>query len=148
MVELMDQLGLADLVTSLDGLSVVGAVVILAETGDLGRFDHPRTWVKHAGLAPRANESGNFWRGRRGPRVGTGQGCARLWRAIWALLPNNAVFGARYTQLRTRANNPLTDEQARAELGAALLRQLFLVVTRRVGWDAAIGGQEVMPLAA
>lgn len=150
MVEVMEELGLAELVTSIDGLSVVGAAAILAETGDPDRFDSPRTWVKHAGLAPRANESGNF----RGQTKVSGRGRPALrsatWRAISGLLPNNAVFKARYEHLRHRSDNPLNDGRARAALGAALLRQLFVVVTTRVAWSAAIasGRKEVAPLAA
>ncbi len=150
MVEVMEQLGLCELVTTIDGLSVVGAAAILAETGDPSRFDSPRTWVKHAGLAPRANESGTF----RGQTKTSGRGRPALrsaaWRAIWGLLPHNAVFQARYQHLRHRSDNPLNDGQARAALGAALLRQLFVVVTSRVAWDAdvAAGRREVAPRAA
>jgi transposase len=149
MVEVMDELALSELVTSIDGLSVVGAAAILAETGDPVRFDSARTWVKHAGLAPRANESGTFF----GQTKTSGRGRPRLrtatWRAIWPIIHHNAVFKARALHLRTRADNPLKDGQVRAALGAALLRQLYVVVTRRVAWDPAIAsGQEVMPLAA
>ncbi|MDA8297554.1 MAG: IS110 family transposase [Actinomycetota bacterium] len=150
MVEVMEELGLAELVRSIDGLSVVGAAAILAETGDPNRFDSPRTWVKHAGLAPRANESGNF----RGQTKTSGRGRPALrtaaWRAIWGLLPHNAIFPARYEHLRHRADNPLNDRKARAALGAALLRQLFVVVTTRVAWsaDVASGRKEEAPLAA
>jgi transposase len=54
-----DELGLSRL-GDIPGLTAVGAAAILAETGDPHHYDSPRTWVKHAGLAPRANESGNF----------------------------------------------------------------------------------------
>ena len=57
---MLDALELTELVTTIDGLSAVGAAAILAETGDPARFDCARTWVKHAGLCPRANESGTF----------------------------------------------------------------------------------------
>ena len=65
--------------------------------------------------------------------------------AIWGLLPHNPVYAARYEHLTTRPRNQLTDAQARGALGAALLRQLFVVVTRRVPWDPAIaaGHKEV-----
>jgi transposase len=68
---------------------------------------------------------------------------------VWGALPHNAVYTARYTHLRTRADNPLRDGQARAAIAAALLRQLFVVVTRRVAWDPTIAaGKEVTHLAA
>ena len=49
----LDELQLTSLVTSITGLSAVGAAAILAETGNLRRFATGRALVKHAGLAPR-----------------------------------------------------------------------------------------------
>jgi transposase len=63
MVAVLNGLGLTALVTSIPGLSAVGAAVILAETGDLGRFASARSVVKHAGLNPAENTSATF-RGR------------------------------------------------------------------------------------
>ena len=60
MVAVLGQLGLTDLVCSIDGLSAVGAAAILAETGDLRRFTSARAVVKLAGLAPRERLSGTF----------------------------------------------------------------------------------------
>jgi transposase len=138
MVAVLEQLHLRHLVETIPGLSAVGAAQILAETGDPARFDCARTWVKHAGICPRANESGKYKgqtkaskRGRPGLRTAA-------WRAIWAALPNNAVWAARHQHLTTRADNPLKDGQARAALAASLLRQLYVVVTARVAWDPAI----------
>lgn len=148
MVEVLDALELTELVKSIAGLSAVGAAAILAEAGDPARFDSARTWVKHAGLCPRANESGTFagqtkvsGRGRPGLRTAA-------WRAIWGALHHNTVYAARYTHLRTRTDNPLRDGQARAAIAAALLRQLFVVVTRRVAWNPAIAAGEEAPIAA
>jgi transposase len=60
MVSVLDELELTELVTSIEGLSPVGAAAILAETGDLTRFTSARAVVKHAGLAPRERKSGTF----------------------------------------------------------------------------------------
>lgn len=138
MLTVLDQLGLTELVTTITGLSDLGAAAILAETGDPARYDCARTWVKHAGLCPRANESGNF----AGQTHVSGRGRPALrtaaWRAVWGALPHNPVWAARYTHLRNRTDNPLKDGPARTAIAAALLRQLFIVVTRRVAWDPAI----------
>lgn len=149
MLEVLDALDLTELVATITGLSAVGAAAILAEAGDPARFDDPRTWVKHAGLCPRANESGTF----AGQTKVSGRGRPALrtaaWRAVWGALRHNPVYAARFEHLRTRTDNPLKDGQARAAIAAALLRQLFVVVTRRVAWDPAIAaGTEVTPLAA
>jgi transposase len=145
MVAVLDALHLTHLVATIPGLSAVSAAAILAETGDPARYDSPRTWVKHAGLAPRANESGTF----RGQTRTSGRGRPGLrtaaWRAIWGALPHNPVWSARRGALTSRGSNQLHDGQARAAAAAALLRQLFVVITKRVAWDPAIAAGTTAP---
>lgn len=148
MVEVLDDLELTALLTTITGLSAVGAAAILAETGDPARYDSPRALVKHAGLCPRENTSGTFAgrsrisrRGRPGLRLAA-------WRASWGALQHNPVMSARYRHLTTRDHNPLSDGQARAAIAAALLRWIHAVATGRVAWDPTRAGAEVMPAAA
>jgi transposase len=148
MVEVLDALELTVLVTSIPGVSAVGAAAILAETGDPDRFDSPRALVKHAGLCPRDNASGTFSGRSRISRRGRPRLRLAAWRAVWGALAHNPVMAARYRYLTTRQDNPLTDGQARATIAAALLRWLHVITTRRVSWDATRAGTEVMPLAA
>jgi hypothetical protein len=61
---------------------------------------------------------------------------------VWGDVHHNTVYAQRYTHPRTRTENPLNDGQARAAIAAALLRQLFVVVTRRVAWNPAIAAGE------
>jgi transposase len=95
MTAVLDELGLTSLVTSITGISAVGAAAILAETGDPRRFATARALVKHAGLAPRENLSGAF----TGRTRLTGQGRPGLrlaaWRAVWAARRANPVYRAR-----------------------------------------------------
>jgi transposase len=51
MCAVMDELGLADLVTTIAGLTVIGAAAILAETGDPARFATPRALSSTPGCA-------------------------------------------------------------------------------------------------
>ncbi len=144
MVAILDELGLTQLVTSIPGISAVGAAAILAETGDPTRFDSPRALVKHAGLCPRENTSGTYTghsriSGRGRPRLRTA-----AWRAVWGALHTNPVMVARYRYLTTRKANPLNDGQARAAIAAALLRWIHVIVTQRVTWDAARAGAGVL----
>jgi hypothetical protein len=112
MVSVLDELHLTCLVTTIPGLSAIGAAAILAETGDPARYDSPRTWVKHAGLAPRANESGTY----RGQTKTSGRGRPGLrtaaWRALWGALRNNPAWSARHAYLTTRDRTRLNDGQA------------------------------------
>src|SRR5664279_4226728 len=80
----LDELQLTGLVTSITGLSPVGAAAILAETGDPRRFATARALVKHAGLAPREKLSGTFvgrtkltGQGRPRPAQAAARGLAR-----------------------------------------------------------------------
>lgn len=138
MVGVLDELALTELVTSIPGLSAVGAAAILAESGDLARFDSGRALVKHAGLCPRENSSGTF----AGKTTISGRGRPLLrvaaWRAVWGALPHNPVLADRHKHLTGRADNPLTDAQARIAVAGSLLRQLFVVVTTATAWNADI----------
>jgi transposase len=149
MVTVLDDLGLTGLATTIAGLTPVGAAAILAETGDPARFATPRSLVKHAGLCPRDNASGEF----QGKTSISGRGRPRLrvaaWRAVWAALPNNPVMAAKFTHLTTRDDNRLARQQARTACAAALLRWIHVVITRRVAWDPAIaaGGTSLQQAA-
>jgi transposase len=52
MVAILDTLGLTELVTSIRGLSAVGAAAILAETGDPTASPAPARWSNTPGSAP------------------------------------------------------------------------------------------------
>jgi transposase len=138
MVAVLDQLELTGLVTSISGISAVGAAAILAEAGDPHRFSTARALVKHAGLAPRQKLSGTF----TGRTKLTGQGRPRLrvaaWRAVWGALQTNTVYAARYRHLTTRETNKLTATQAQTVIAAAILRHLHAVITTGTAWDPLI----------
>jgi transposase len=154
MLQALDAMGLAEVAGSIPGVSALQVAAILAETGDPSRFATSRAMVKHAGLAPCENSSGNHAgeagisrRGRPALRLAA-------WRAVWGALRHNPVYAARHASLTGRAENQLTDQQARAAIAAALLRQIHAIITRRTPWDASIAagrlrpGQEVTARAA
>jgi transposase len=138
MTGVLDQLELTELVTSIPGLSPVGAAAILAETGDPRRFATARAMVKHAGLAPREKLSGTFV--GRTKLTGQGRPLLRLaaWRAVWGALKANPVYVARYRHPTTREHNKLKPTQAQTVMGAAILRQLHAVITTGRAWDPTI----------
>jgi transposase len=138
MTEALDQLGLTGLATSIHGLSPVGAAAILAETGDLTRFTSARAIVKLAGLAPRERLSGTFAGKARLSGAGRPGLRTAAWRAVWGCLHANDVYAARYRHLTGREHNKLKPTQAQTVLAAALLRQLWAVITTGQEWDPAI----------
>ena len=153
MLIVLDELELTELVTSITGLSAIGAASILAETGDPHRFATARALVKHSGLAPREKLSGTF----TGRTKLTGQGRPGLrlaaWRAVWGAQRANPVFAARFAHLTKREKNKLTVTQAQAAIAAAILRHLHAVVTTGQKWDPDIAThgtrhQPRVPIAA
>jgi len=138
MVGVLDAMDLTALITSVPGVSAVGAAVILAETGDLSRFASARSVVKHAGLNPAENTSATF----RGTTRVSHRGRPRLrvaaWRAVWGALQHNPLLANRYTHLTTRARDQLAPGQARAACAATLLRWFYAIVTGRRAFDTAI----------
>jgi transposase len=138
MTAVLDELGLTRLVTSITGLSAVGAAAILAQTGDPRRFATARALVKHAGLAPREKASGAFV--GRTKLTGAGRPGLRLaaWRAVWGAQQANPVYAARYRHLTSREHNRLSPTQAQTVIAAAILRQLHAVITTGQAWDPAI----------
>ena len=143
MVDVLDELGLTKVVTSIPGLSAVGAAAILAETGDLSRFESARSVVKHAGLNPVERTSGTLRGTTRISHRGRSALRAAAWRAVKPALVHNPVLGARFTHLTTRAHDQLTPGQARAACAATLLRWLHALVTRREMFDPAIATAQV-----
>ena len=152
MTAVLDELKLTGLLTSITGLSAIGAAAILAETGDPRRFATARALVKHAGLAPREKLSDTFV----GHTKLTGQGRPGLrlaaWRAVRGAQRANPVYAARFTHLTTREHNRLTVTQAPV-IAAAILRHLHAVITTGRCWDPAIATHgtaqpTVMPIAA
>ena len=138
MTSVLDELGLTELVTSIPGMSPVGAAAILAETGDPHRFASGRALVKHAGLAPREKMSGTFV--GRTKLTGQGRPSLRLaaWRAVWGAQRANPVYAARFKHLTTRETNKLKVTQAQAVIAAAILRQLHAVIVTGKRWDPLI----------
>jgi hypothetical protein len=153
MVAALDELGLSRL-GEIPALSAVGAAAILAETGDLHRYDGSSSVVKHAGLSPSDNASGGFpgdahisRRGRPGLRL-------TVWRAVWPMLQFNPVMAAKY-QAMTQAADAAAEQaggtrsasaaaaararraRARVACAAALLRWIYFMVVHGTSWDAA-----------
>ncbi len=111
MVQVLDELGLAQLVTSIRGLSAVGAAAILAETGDPTRFSSARAVVKHAGSAPGRTPPAPH-RAHQAHRPRPARLRLAAWRAVHGALQTNPVYAARYAHLTGR-----TDQQAHPHPG-------------------------------
>jgi transposase len=113
MAALLAGLGLGRL-GDIPGLTLAGAAVILAETGDPRRYETSSSMVKHAGLSPSDNASGASEGASRISRRGRPSLRVAAWRATFAMLNWNPVMKARYEALVASA-----EESARAAAGSA-----------------------------
>jgi transposase len=143
MVQVLEELGPAELAASIDGMSALSAAVILAETGDLQRFASGRAVVKHAGLNPSEHASATISGRTRVSRRGRPGLRAAAWRAVWGALRHNTVLQAKYAHLTGRDANRLAAGQARTACAATLLRWLWAVVTTGQAWDARIAAGQI-----
>lgn len=145
MLKLLDDMGIGQVAGSIPGVSAVSVAAILAETGDPSRFSTARAMVKHAGLAPAENSSGNHNGAATISRRGRPALRLAAWRAVWGALRHNRVYAARHARLTTRAVDKLTTQQADTAIAAALIRQIHAIITRRTPWDAAIAAGQRRP---
>lgn len=139
MVAQLHVLGIADVLASIGGLSLEVAACILAETGDPARFASSRALVKHAGIAPCGNSSGNFAGQAKISRRGRPVLRKAAWRAAWAMIHGaNPVLAAKYAYLTSRETSQLAKGQAHIACAATLLRWIYSVTTSRTAWDRRI----------
>jgi transposase len=71
-------------IQAMRGISVMAAIILVAEIGDFNRFAHPRQLVSYLGLSPSEHSSGN--KVIRGPitKAGTARGRRVLIEGAWA----------------------------------------------------------------
>jgi transposase len=144
MIALLDELGIDHArVCQIPGLTPAGLAAVLAETGDLRRYESSSPVVKNAGMSPARNESAAFHgktkmsrRGRPGLRLAAG-------RATWAVLRHCDVLAAKFAALTTRDAGPLHDAQARVACAASLLRWIWTLIVHGTTWTPQIAAGQL-----
>jgi transposase len=149
MIAQLHVLGIADVLATIDGLSLEVAACILAETGDPARFGSSRALVKHAGVAPCENSPGNSAGQAKISRRGRPVLRKTAWRAAWAMIHgSNPVLAARYAHLTSRSPGQLAQGQTHIACVATLLRWIYSVITSRSAWDRRIAAGTISHTAA
>ena len=149
MIAQLDVLGVTDVLASIEGLSLPVAACILAEIGDPARFGSSRALVKHAGVAPCDNSSGNSAGQARISRRGRPVLRKTAWRGTWAMIHGaNPVLAAKYDHLTGRDTGKLAKGQAHIACVATLLRWIYSVITTGTAWDRRVAAGTVSHTAA
>lgn len=117
------------------GVGLVTVAGVLAEVGNIRRFDSPRQIQKLAGLAICENSSGKF----RGQTTISKRGRSRLrailFRAAIALAGKNPEFQSLHHYYTTRENNPLKKKQSIIALSCKLIRVFYTIATKGCAYD-------------
>ena len=124
--------------SSVHGLGVVTAAIILAEIGNPKHYSNGRQLIKLAGTQPAPNTSG---RKTRSPTPMSHKGRPRLrtalFFAVMRLVQVDDAFAQRYQHLQRREKNPLTKMQALGVLMNKLLRILWALMHHQTFYDPA-----------
>lgn len=127
-----------ELLTSIPGVGVRTACLLLTELGDIGRFNSARRLVAYAGPTPERHESGSSIHKRsRITRIGSRHLRKILYMPALSGLRYNPSLQAFYQRLvdRDKAKKP-----ALVACMAKLLRIVFAVLTHRKPYDASFAG--------
>ncbi|MCA1013036.1 IS110 family transposase [Halobacillus halophilus] len=123
--ELVIQLEEFEYLESIPGIGKNTVIDLIAETGSLKQYKHPRQLLKLAGLTLREDSSGTHEGQKKISKRGRKRLRNLLYRAILPLLQNNKVFHELYQYYTTRSKNPLKHKQATVVLSGKLLKIFF-----------------------
>ncbi len=125
LAELASQLEEYEHLLSIPGIGENTVIELLAETGSLKQYKHPRQLIKLAGLTLRENSSGKHEGVKEISKRGRKRLRSLLYRAILPLIQNNSVFQELYRYYTTRSTNPLKNKEAMVVLCGKLLKIFF-----------------------
>jgi transposase len=113
-----------ELLTSIDGVGPITAMTMLAEIGDLRRFERARQLTAYAGVSPRVVESGTSVRGKT--RM-CKRGNKRIRQALY--LSAMATLNTKKPNTLSTMHYRLCDEgkEGKAALGAVMRKQLTVM---------------------
>lgn len=121
--------------TDIKGVGDITIAAILAETGNLGNYEHPEQIIKLAGLNLKLATSGK-WKGKTViTKRGRPKLRALLFKVILPLVNHNPAFKALHEYFTTRKENPLKKKQSLIALCCKLIRVLFAIGKKQVAFD-------------
>lgn len=135
MIEQAKHLHEFQFLVSIQGISENTISELLAETGSLHNYKHPRQIIKLAGLTLRENSSGQHQGTKKVSKRGRRRLRSLLYKAILPLIQNNTAFHELYTYYYSREHNPLTKKEAMVVLCRKLLQVLHGLSKKQIMFD-------------
>ena len=115
-----DLRGKRDLLTSIDGIADRTAALLLAELGDIQRFDSSKAVTAFSGLNPRLQESGKYKGHVRISRMGSARLRAGLYMPAVSSLSHNQAIREMAERMRTKG-------KAGKQIVCAAMRKLLCI---------------------
>ena len=115
------------------GIGIISVTSIIAEIGDISRFEDARQIQKNAGLSLIESSSGNIGAttiSKRRKRLRT-----VLFRVILPMVSNNQEFKELHLYYTTRKDNPLKKKQSLILLCCKLIRIIFVMIKKQIPYD-------------
>lgn len=131
--ELLERVFPDQVLTSIPGIGAVSAAAILAEVGDIARFETKSDFVGYCGLYPIVWESGEAKRRYRMTYKGNRMLKMTLLVASAAARQYNPVIGSFYERLRARGK---TKKAAGGAIARKLAELVFTLLVRNEPWSA------------
>lgn len=115
-----DLRGKRDLLTSIDGIADTTAALLLAELGDIQRFENSKAVTAFSGLNPRLQESGKYRGQTRISRMGSARLRAGLYMPAVSSLSHNQAICEMAERMRARG-------KAGKQIVCAAMRKLLCI---------------------
>ena len=135
MEKLIIQVPGAKEILEIKGIGLVTATAIIAEIGEISRFEDARQIQKYAGLNLIENSSGKH----KGQTTISKRGRKRLrgflFKVIMPLVAKNVEFKKLHEYYTTRKENPLKKKQSLILLCCKLIRILFVILKKGIAYD-------------
>ena len=135
METLLIQVPHAKKILEVKGIGIVTATGIIAEIGDISRFEDARQVQKYAGLNLIENSSGKH----KGQTTISKRGRKRLrgflFKVILPLVGKNQEFKKLHEYYTTRKENPLKKKQSLIVLCCKLIRIIYAMLTKGISYD-------------
>lgn len=134
--KLLEKIPHTEKLLAIKGVGVTSVAGLIAEVGDIGRFQSPKQIQKLAGLALKENSSGKHKGETTISKRGRSPLRAVLFQAVMPFIGKNAEFKSIHEYYTTREKNPLKKKQSAIAVSCKLIRIFHAILTKGVEYDA------------
>lgn len=135
METLITQIPGAKAILEIKGMGLVTTTSIIAEIGDISRFEAAKQIIKYAGLNLIENSSGKHHGQTTISKRGRKRLRAFLFKVIMPMVANNKEFKELHKYYTTRKENPLKKKQSLILLCCKLIKVIFVILKKDIFYD-------------